>query len=522
MSRISILLCSSLGMFFLLQHRAPSQEPPVIRTITRLVTLSAVVTIKGSPVEGLTREDFRVLDNGVSAQIQYFSAESASAIASGPAHLPPGVVSNELSRRAAPPAITVILLDTINANVGDITSARQQVMRVLSQLRSDDHVGLYALGSGVRVLHEVMESPESLIRKVQSGSLHFESLPSTDGLPIRTFGALAAVARHLSAYPGRKNLIWISSSFSLIPDIGGSVRPQSDIEGYQPNVMEHEDVMQFAGPKAMSIKTDWPAAYSHAVFALSGGDVAVYPVDARGLSAEPQWDNTPSPMLNAPRPLGSTRSRTMLELAGRTGGKAYLDSNDIKGAVRQVIDSARVTYSLGFHPVSPRGDGSLHKIEVHVNRRGVAVYCRRGYFDTPDEGSRANSVNTALHSGSDAIGVGIMARAQRIEGVKPKLRVEVLVQSDTITAQQEGEMQVFNVDLILAPMDEGDSFYPGVKEGLTIRLSPRSYQEMLRSGLKLERTIELNERTTKLRVVVRDQLRDTCGSVTIPASQFLK
>ena len=106
--------------------------------------------------------------------------------------------------------------------------------------------------------------------------------------------------------------------------------------------------------------------------ALNDANVAVYPVDARGLNPPPK---------GAP-PQGDFD--TMNEIADRTGGRAFYNTNDIAGSVREAIDDSRVTYVLGYYPDHGEWNGKFREIKIKVNRPGVEVRYRRGYFAVTD------------------------------------------------------------------------------------------------------------------------------------------
>ncbi len=72
---------------------------------------------------------------------------------------------------------------------------------------------------------------------------------------------------------------------------------------------------------------------------MNNANLAIYPVDARGLIAS----------ASANTALRAFRDQsTMLELAARTGGRAFTNTNDIAGAVRTAVDDSAITYTLGF------------------------------------------------------------------------------------------------------------------------------------------------------------------------------
>ncbi len=67
-----------------LASAAPSQDPPAFRAKVELVTIPcAVVDAHGAPVSGLTREDFRVTDNGTPRKIENFWLDTDQALTLG-------------------------------------------------------------------------------------------------------------------------------------------------------------------------------------------------------------------------------------------------------------------------------------------------------------------------------------------------------------------------------------------------------------------------------------------------------
>ena len=67
------------------------------------------------------------------------------------------------------------------------------------------------------------------------------------------------------------------------------------------------------------------------------------------------------------------------KLAAMTGGLAF-SHQGIKPSLEAINVSSQSPYLLGYRPNLERQDGSFRKIEVQVNRPGVRVLHRRGYY----------------------------------------------------------------------------------------------------------------------------------------------
>jgi VWFA-related protein len=76
-------------------------------------------------------------------------------------------------------------------------------------------------------------------------------------------------------------------------------------------------------------------------------------------------------------------ARIQLErIAELTGGQVFQaqEAKDLSNVYKQVAAVLRTVYSVGYYPTNGQRDGSYRKVRVGVNRNGVAVRTRRGYY----------------------------------------------------------------------------------------------------------------------------------------------
>jgi VWFA-related protein len=280
----------------LLAQQAADQPPVVLKSTTRLVQVSVIAQDgKGQPVTDLKKDDFRIKVNGKDQPIKIFSMDSAG-LPKSEEKLPLGVFTNRMANSGQQSSITIVLLDTLNTtNWTDQVQAKAQVIRYLRTLQPSDHIGLYTLGTSLRVLHDYTEDSSDLLSRIDAikgqdlnalntkeptDALHQDAL-MLDFLQRRlplasaserdfynvnrilgTLKALEFIANHLAKTPGRKNLIWVSGGFPLTIGFG-------------------EDSMNSRG----RVQTSFTEEISETVRAVNDANMAVYPVDARGLMA---------------------------------------------------------------------------------------------------------------------------------------------------------------------------------------------------------------------------------------------
>ena len=211
---------------------------------TRLVEVTVIAeTKKGEPVMGLNRESFKLTDGGHEEPIRVFAFGTTSGPSTVLPVLPPNTFSNQLSLPGAQASsATVVLFDGLNTRIEDQAYARQQIIKFLALLKPEDHVGLYVMGRGPRVLQEITGDSSALLKAIadyrgelnrsmevplqdpeMSVPAHFDawlgelSFTLIDyyarDRALRTVRMLVAIANHLQWLPGRKNLIWVSGSF---------------------------------------------------------------------------------------------------------------------------------------------------------------------------------------------------------------------------------------------------------------------------------------------------------------------
>ncbi len=450
------------------QRIPPPPEPPplplpAIRVTTRLVEVQAVVEDRsGRPVLGLTRDDFTLLDKGRPQRISSFSAESRGSSSDVEAH--PDVSSSPPGQVASRSGVTVILFDRLNTRSENQNYARRQLVSFLKSAGPLGPGALYVLDSRLRVLADFTRGAAVLDRALartpgrtsseldasepdapQTMTARFkwveQDLARTDrsiaelavqARAERTLAALEAIGHHLARVPGRKNLIWISDAFPFSVGMsGGDLVDRALRERYLPPGSTFHFSERIA--RAARVLTD--------------ANVAIYPVEARGLTGAAGIDAASAgPGFSAPQesdqpgripPIaavlhGQAKSleipsslppavvemrSAMQSLAGATGGRAFYGSNDIAASVRRAFDDAASVYVLAYQPAHDAWDGTFRPIEVRVNRLGLTVRHRRGYFaaaadrDTPAERERA--MLEACASPLDATGIHLTATLAR-------------------------------------------------------------------------------------------------------------
>jgi len=500
---------------FCLTAVSVAQETNVLRVNTRLVEVDVVVHSKGAAVADLNRDDFTILDNGKPQNVAVFNVRSSRRSGANPLPLPPGTVSNRLALRDQEPAgATIVLFDTLNTAVGDQGYAHEQLLKYLATLERGDHFALYTLGKTLRVIQDFTEDPDRLIRAARRHGIESSPDQTADDLaddllasPLNTGDAitdamyvdsikemqdsaqinratitgktLELIARHLEGMPGRKTLVWISSSF---PAQTTDMRSRNGTP-----LIEHKEFSREIGA---------------AVRALNNANIAVYPIDPR----DPYNGGLLAPGIDS-----------MNLLAGGTGGRAFYNISDLAGAMKTAVEDSEVTYALGFYPGDIKLDGSYHSLSVKVARKGVDLRHRKGYYATdlkqPTEKQGEASLQEVFATPLEATGIGMVARLDLYPRQAGMYHLTMTFNLQELHLEREKSNWVALIRLA--------TYFPsaakpnGTEESIKITLTEQRLRETLANGYTMERLVFAGNRKGDLRLAVQDRVSGAAGSVKL-------
>ena len=501
---------------FCLAAVSVAQETPVLRVNTRLVEVDVVVRSKGAPVADLNQDDFTVLDNGKPQKIAAFNVVSSRTTAGKSIPLPRGAVSNRLNTAGQEPAgTTVVLYDMLNTAPEDQSWAHKALLEYLGKLYKGDHFALYSLGKSLRVIQDFTDDPDRLIKAARRASPEASFDQTADDLaddllanapdlgdPIAnamyadsikemqdaaqvnraaiTGKAMELIARHLQGLPGRKELIWLSSSFAA---------QTTDMRSHngQPTI-EHKE---------------FGREIDKAVRTLNDANVAVYPIDPRPIDGQ----GLLRPGIDA-----------MNLFAGGTGGRAFYVINDIAASIKTAVDDSEVTYALGFYPGDIKLDGSYHSLSVKVARRGVDLRCRKGYYATdlkqPTEKQGQESLQEVFATPLEATGIALIARLDPYARQAGVYQLTLTFNLQELHLERERDNWVA---LIRLATYFPDATKPnGTEESIKITLTAQRLRETLARGYTMNRLVFAGNRTGDLRLAIQDRVTGSAGSVKLP------
>ena len=207
------------------------------------------------------------------------------------------------------------------------------------------------------------------VSRIQAGMLRqFEAL-ERDQQGFASVNGLLAVVSGLKTLPGRKTVVFFSEGLAIPPNVLAQFRSVIHTAN-RSNVSVY--AMDAAGLRTRTMSAETrdemlQAAERRARQLASGRDDAADGIMSRNLER-----NEDLLRLNPEASLG--------QLANETGVFLIQNTNDADAAFRRIEEDMRFHYLLAYSPTNESYDGKFRSITVKVNRPGVHVQSRQGYF----------------------------------------------------------------------------------------------------------------------------------------------
>lgn len=271
---------------------------------------------------------------------------------------------------------------------------------------------------------------------------------------------------------------------------------------------------------------------------LAHAQVAVYPVDARGLVNYAMTEASEAARLYRGMPGEPTADprlaqrdahlissqQTMGLIADQTGGHAFSNRNDIDAAAGPALADGSSYYVLGYYPRNRKWDGKFRKVEVRVRRPGVELRHRQGYYavDPQRMGPRGRERELELAGAiSDPLPASVVSFRAHVPAVEPRAKASVVVQflvdAQTLTFETaEAGKRSFNVDFVVAAVAPDGAIATKENHTVTATLQPDTYQRAQRNGLPYEMKLRVPAGRYQLRLIVRDNPTGWLGALDVP------
>src|SRR5215469_14365719 len=278
------------------------------------------------------------------------------------------------------------------------------------------------------------------------------------------------------------------------------------------------------------------ASLRAAINAAVRANLAIYSVDTRGLQAiSPLGDASTGSLrgtggYNGGALLNNMNSNlatqeVMATLSTDTGGKAFFDSNDFAPAFAQVQRDTSAYYAIGFHSTNPARDGKYRKLTIKINRSGVKLEYRPGYYAPADfkhsgREDRERELDDQLASDLPATDVALYLDAMyfRLDEGRFFVPVSLIVPGSQIPFVKGGDKDKATLDIIGAVIDEVKHPIGRARETVKLNLDPSL--QARQKNIQYTTSFNLPPGKYHLKFVVRENQTGRMGSfeadITLP------
>jgi len=540
--------------FLAAQQPAPTSSNTnqtfTIKAQTNVVLVDVRVWDKtGNPVTDLKPDDFKIYEDGVRQQVNSFSIEKvaqleAATAENGPpptidlATLPPNTPQETVLKLLQDRRLLVLFFDQSSMQPDDLIRALNSATHFVDrQMTPADLVAVVTYSSDLRIAQNFTNDRPQLdkvLKRIQLGEASSLAEAGSEGdaggtnasgqeivsqdvsaafTPDETefnifnadekLGAIESLAQMLRGVPGRKSVIHFSSG------------------------------LQRTG-------VDNQAELRAAVDAANQSNVSLYTVDSRGLVALPAGGDASS---SAPAgtalysgsavnsqitSLQDTRE-TLASLSADTGGRTFYDLNDFSSAYQRIQEDNSTYYLLGYSPSNAKSDGRFRRIKVEVNRPGVKVQARPGYFapknfrqftreDKEMQLQQAMDLDTPFVDLPLAIGADYFRQADG----KYYVVLSAKIPGSAIEFMQKSAAHQTEFDFVWRATNQAGATVAALRDTLPVKLSPETYQQVVAGNILYEGGFVLPPGPYHLKVVTRENLSGKIGTfeenLSLPAT----
>jgi VWFA-related protein len=396
---LAVLVCCSMMVpqAALAQNARNGEVGFTFKVTSDLVLVSVTVRDKkGDLVRGLKQSDFTVLEDGKTQSIQSFDIEDVnnfapSAPTSGPEQAEAAATKTDLLTSKKAPVrealrdrrLMVLFLDLSSLQSDDTDRTVESAKNFLAkQMAPADLVSVVTFDTSLHVAQDFTSD-----KKLLTAALDRVGGIEGSGQEAGTTGTSEGTAEDAGSFVADDTDYNIFNTDLRLQALSTIAKDLAGID-------QKKSILYFSsGMTKTGIENQ--AQLRAAVNAAVRSNVSIYAVDSRGLEAMPPGGGAATASLRGVSSYSGAAvqndldsnfasQETLVTIANDTGGKAFLDSNDFSKAYAKVQADSETYYVLGYRSSNPNQDGHFRRIQVKLNRPGVKLEYRLGYYGPRD------------------------------------------------------------------------------------------------------------------------------------------
>lgn len=506
-------------------------DPLFVESIeVRVIELEVFVTDKdGTPVTGLTRDDFELIHDGQETTITNFYAVEGGQVTWG-GEKP----SAEAEVEAPPlpkeqPLNLVIYIDNFNIhpfNRKKVLTALKNFLRV--ELEPDDRVMMVTYDRSLIIDNTFTTDHQRIISTIneideKGGDRTFYEQDRRDLLneiaeteaPGRmlvrienyaesiinelrfSLDALSELLGYLSGIEGRKALLYVSDGLPM--------------RAGEEMFYALEEKFERSGAMLRSMDYSANRRFEEVTMMANANRVTLYTIDAAGhrnVSGSDAQDRGRDFSGHIDSVTAENMQASLKFISRDTGGVAITNTNNITGGLQRIANDFKSYYSLGFRP-GRTGDGQFHRTKVKVKGDGLTVRQRRGYRDQTAARQMEEGTISSLVLGyqNNVLGFEIRTGAhQPYEDNHFLVPVEVRIPIGKLTLLNRGGSHQGRVLITVAARKDNGDISPVQEHVLPITIPEADWEKARLQVYTYELNLVMAPGFQRMAVGVKDEL----------------
>jgi VWFA-related protein len=523
-------------------QQTPQQTPPPAVSKPERSTFSATahlvivdVTVKdksGKVIEGLKIGDFAVLEDGKPQKVSIFESQILTTEPEPPEEvkltdqleLPPPpktVISAEAPGEIQyhDKRLLVFFFDFSSMAMQDQLRAQDASLEYLAKkITKDDMVAVLLYTSQVQILSDFTNNRETLTDVIKA-------------LPIGEMSELAGLADDAddnnedtgAAFVADETEFNIFNTDQKLAAIENASRMLSTLP-------EKKAMIYFSGG-VNKTGIDNQAQLEASVNAAMKANIAIYPIDARGLMADPPGGAASKAasrgtgiyngsVYNQQRATVNDSQETLSTLAADTGGKAFFDSNDLALGISRVQDDMRSYYILGYYTTNTAEDGKYRRITVKLtNGMNAKLEHRPGYYASKiwtkmGGQDKEQQLKEALSAGDPITDLPLAMQVDyfRVGPTSYFVPVSVKVPASVVAMAVKGGANLTQLDFVGQIQDETKAVVGNVRDYIKIKLDPENSSKIARKNFQYDAGFTLEPGRYHMKFLVRENVSGKMGT----------
>ncbi len=539
MRTTGLMILAALGLVLLApaiaQQPKPAADAPLIfHAESNLVIVDITVKDKsGNLIPNLKQDDFTIYEDGKAQKISVFDYQELGLEPEPPAEL---TLADELKLPEKPKSeitsptpgqlhfkdkrLMVFYLDFSSMGVAEQIRAQDAALDYLKKyITKDDLVAIILYGTTPIVETNFTDDRELLtnvIRQLPIGEAsELAGLADTGDENGQDTGAafvadesefnvyntdkklnaIGQVAKMLKSFPEKKALIYFSAGVS-----GTGMENEAQLEA--------------------------------TINLAEKANMAIFPIDTRGLMAAPPGGgaNTAGSRgagifngsaYNSQRAGINKSQDTLNSLAVDTGGKMFVDSNNIALGIQGVQKAMSSYYLLGYYSSNSAEDGTYRKITYKLNSKiaGAKLEGREGYYadknwQKMNGEDKEYQLTQALSSGDPVTDLPMVLQLDyfRISPTAYYVPASIRVPGSVVAVAQKGGAAETQLDFAGQVQDETHAAVGNVRDNIKIKLDGANAERATKGTYQYDAGFTLQPGTYHLKFVVRENISGKMGT----------